>query len=59
MPVKHKPESEAHTRTANPVAMLSEWARQGTESFFATQKILLDLVMRQNAEHLPGRQGTV
>jgi hypothetical protein len=29
--------------------MLSEWARQGTESFFATQKVLLDLVMRQNA----------
>ncbi len=49
MPVKHKPESQAHTRTYNPVAMLSEWARQGTESFFATQKILLDLVMRQNA----------
>ena len=26
-----------------------EWVRQGTESFFATQRILLDLVMRQNA----------
>jgi hypothetical protein len=29
--------------------MMADWARQGTESFFATQKILLDLVMRQNA----------
>ncbi len=30
-------------------SMLSDWIRQGTESFFATQRILLDLVMRQNA----------
>ena len=29
--------------------MLSGWVRQGTESFFATQRILMDLVMRQNA----------
>ncbi|SPE37695.1 hypothetical protein SBA3_2690009 [Candidatus Sulfopaludibacter sp. SbA3] len=49
MPVKQKRETEAHSQTSNPVAMLSEWARQGTESFFATQKILLDLVMRQNS----------
>src|SRR5581483_8468706 len=28
---------------------LSDWVRQGADSFFATQRILLDLVMRQNA----------
>jgi hypothetical protein len=49
MPEKHKPGTETHTRTSSPITMLSEWARQGTESFFATQKILLELVMRQNA----------
>ena len=49
MPVKQKTESQTHRGSPSPVAMLSEWARQGTESFFATQKILLDLVMRQNA----------
>ena len=34
------------------MSLLSEWVRQGTESFFATQRILLDLVMRQNANTL-------
>jgi hypothetical protein len=29
--------------------MLAGWLRQGTESFFASQRILMDLVMRQNA----------
>ena len=46
MPVKTKPEPKA--RESSAVSLLSEWARQGTESFFATQRILLDLVMRQN-----------
>ena len=49
MPEKQKPGTETHTRTSSPIAMLSDWARTGTESFFATQKILLELVMRQNA----------
>jgi hypothetical protein len=31
------------------VSLLTQWVRQGTESFFATQRILLDLVTRQNA----------
>lgn len=50
MPVKTKPEPRtARVRESSPVSLLSEWARQGAESFFATQRILLDLVMRQNA----------
>ena len=50
MPVKTRPEPRpARTRESTAVSLLSEWARQGTESFFATQRILLDLVMRQNA----------
>jgi len=47
MAVKAKPEPAA--RPSSPVSVLSQWVRQGTESFFATQKILLDLVMKQNA----------
>jgi len=49
MPVKAKPEPHtARDRGPSAVSLLSEWARQGAESFFATQRILLDLVMRQN-----------
>jgi len=47
MPAKTKPEPPA--RDTSVVSMLAEWMRQGTESFFATQRILLDLVVRQNA----------
>jgi hypothetical protein len=42
-----------HTRThsgeSSFVSLLSGWAQQGVQSFFATQRILLDLAMRQNA----------
>ena len=37
------------TRESSPVSMLAELVKQGTESFFATQRIVFDLVMRQNA----------
>jgi len=50
MPSKPKP--QAGGRGSSTVALLTEWVRQGTESFFATQRILLDLVMRQNANAL-------
>lgn len=30
-------------------SLLSGWAQQGVQTFFATQRILLDLAMRQNA----------
>jgi len=45
-----RPESSrAHARESSFVSLLSGWAQQGVQSYFATQRILLDLVMRQNA----------
>ncbi len=50
MPAKAKPAAAAPKSEAfSPFSLFTEWARQGTASFFATQRILLDLVMRQNA----------
>jgi len=50
MPAKAKPEpAESRNEAFSPFSLLTEWAKQGTESFFASQRILLDLVMRQNA----------
>jgi len=41
--------SRTHPRESSFVHVLSGWAQQGVQSFFATQRILLDLAMRQNA----------
>jgi len=41
--------SRAHPRESSFATILSGWAQQGVQSFFATQRILLDLAMRQNA----------
>jgi hypothetical protein len=50
MPATVKSESSrAHPRESSFVSLLSGWAQQGVQSFFATQRILLDLAMRQNA----------
>ena len=38
-----------HHREWSFFSILSDWAQQGVQSFFATQRILLDLAMRQNA----------
>jgi hypothetical protein len=46
--VKHEP-SRTHSRELSFVNLLSGWAQQGVESFFATQRILMDLAMRQKA----------
>jgi hypothetical protein len=46
--VKHK-NSRTHPRAPSFVSLLSGWAQQGVQSFIATERILLDLVMRQNA----------
>jgi hypothetical protein len=40
--------SATHERPSSFISLLSGWAQQGVESFFATQRILVDLVMRQN-----------
>ncbi len=50
MPTPVKSESShTHTRESSFVNLLSGWAQQGVQSFFATQRILVDLAMRQNA----------
>ena len=38
-----------HPGESSFVSLMSGWAQQGVQSFFATQRILLDLAMRQNA----------
>jgi len=50
MPATTKTEtSRTHPRESSFVSILSGWTQQGVHSFFATQRILLDLAMRQNA----------
>jgi hypothetical protein len=50
MPAATKAEtSRTHPRESSFVSILSGWAQQGVQSFFSTQRILLDLAMRQNA----------
>lgn len=41
--------SRTHPRESSFVSLLSGWAQQGVQSYFATQRILMDLAMRQNA----------
>jgi hypothetical protein len=41
--------SRTHPRESSFVSVLSGWAQQGVQSFFATQRMLLDLAMKQNA----------
>jgi hypothetical protein len=50
MPVAERSESfRTHSKESSFVSLLTGWAQQGVQSFFATQRILLDLAMRQNA----------
>ena len=42
-------ERSTHSREPSFVSLLSNWAQQGVQSFFATQRVLVDLAMRQNA----------
>lgn len=39
----------SHSQAPSLVSLLSGWAQQGVRTFFATQRILLDLAVRQNA----------
>src|ERR1700721_8670 len=45
----HTESSRQHAGESSFVSILTGWAQQGVHSFFATQRILLDLAMRQNA----------
>jgi len=38
-----------HSQESSFVSIVSGWAQQGVQTFFATQRVLLDLAMRQNA----------
>ncbi len=50
MPATVKHESpRSYFGESSFVSLLSGWAQQGVQTFFATQRILLDLAMRQNA----------
>lgn len=45
-------EAKHHTQVHSPASFLSlltGWVQQGVESFFATQRVLVDVAMRQNA----------
>src|ERR1700756_25144 len=46
--VKHE-SPRTHSRESSVVSLLSGWAQQGAQTLFATQRILIDLAMRQNA----------
>src|ERR1700757_2555322 len=46
--VKHE-SPRTHPRESSVVSLLSGWAQQGAQTLFATQRILIDLAMRQNA----------
>jgi hypothetical protein len=46
MPAKHE---TIHPQEPTLISMLSGWGQQGIQTLFATQRILLDLAMRQNA----------
>jgi hypothetical protein len=49
MPRKSKPSPATHANPSSFLTMLSGWAQQGVENFFATQRSVMDLAMRQNA----------
>ncbi len=50
MPRNGKTESSTfHAGDSSFVSLLSGWVQQGVENFFATQRILVDLAMSQNA----------
>lgn len=50
MPAAVKSEfSRSHHEEPSFVSLVSGWAQQGVQTLFATQRILLDMVMRQNS----------
>jgi len=50
------PEKTVPVREPSSLSMFAGWLRQGTENFFASQRILMDLVMRQNAHTISAFQ---
>src|ERR1039457_5287916 len=54
--VTFMPEKTVPVQEPTSMSMFAGWLRQGTESFFASQRILMDLVARQNAHTLSAFQ---
>lgn len=48
MPAAGRPDA-TRAKESSTISVLSSWAQQGVQTLFATQRILLDLAMRQNA----------
>jgi hypothetical protein len=48
MPRNEMPQFTTHNGDSSFVSLLSGWVQQGVENIFATQRILVDLVMSQN-----------
>jgi hypothetical protein len=46
--MKQADRSEPQVRESSFINLMSGWVQQGVENFFATQRILVDLAMRQN-----------
>ena len=46
--MKQDVKSTPQARESSFINLLSGWVQQGVENFFATQRILVDLAMRQN-----------
>ncbi len=44
-----KESPRSHPRESSIINLMSGWAQQGVQSYFATQRILMDLAMRQNS----------
>ncbi|MGZ4839483.1 MAG: hypothetical protein ACXVZR_13115, partial [Terriglobales bacterium] len=49
MPKETKTRPAAHPRPSSLLSLLTGWVQQGVENFFATQRVLVDVAMRQNA----------
>jgi len=45
-PVKHE---TPHVNDSSIISLLSGWAQQGAQTIFATQRVFIDLAMRQNS----------
>ncbi len=44
-----KESPRSHPRESSLINLMSGWAQQGVQSYFATQRILMDLALRQNS----------
>jgi hypothetical protein len=49
MPKETKPRSAAHPRPSSLLSLLTGWVQQGVENFFASQRAIVDVALRQNA----------